>query len=232
MARPTALFFFFVRHSLRNPAHRRPSVGRRRAHLQLARRPGRHPLQVRGRFKIEKNFPGQVSFFWYHRYFSRAGHLRFAVLQCSSIQFNSLFQFTQSNTIFTVFQITAATNVADTVTPSLWAPMACQAPVLWSRTMNCTSCPVSFIADQLAVCRAISLKAELSLCLKWQLKSWNGTKGPSTHWCVKEQMQPLQKTLIKSLRGGYFRYFLIFSITKNDFLHFYQVNLPGSGLFK
>ena len=33
-------------------------------------------------------------------------------------------------------------------------------------------------------------------------------------------------------RTGHFRYFLIFSIIKNYFLHFYWVNLTGSGLFK
>ena len=32
--------------------------------------------------------------------------------------------------------------------------------------------------------------------------------------------------------AGHFRYFLIFSIIKNDLLHFFQVNLTGSGLFK
>ena len=33
-------------------------------------------------------------------------------------------------------------------------------------------------------------------------------------------------------RAGHFRYFFIFSLIKIDFLHFYQVNLTGSGLFK
>ena len=33
-------------------------------------------------------------------------------------------------------------------------------------------------------------------------------------------------------KAGHFRYFLIFSIIKNDFCIFYQVNLTGSGLFK
>ena len=34
------------------------------------------------------------------------------------------------------------------------------------------------------------------------------------------------------LRAGHFRYFLIFPIIKNNFLHFYQVILTGSGLLK
>ena len=34
------------------------------------------------------------------------------------------------------------------------------------------------------------------------------------------------------IRAGHFRYFLIFSIIKNDCLHFYQVKLTGNGLFK
>ena len=33
-------------------------------------------------------------------------------------------------------------------------------------------------------------------------------------------------------RAGHFRYFLIFSIIKTDFLLFYHVNLTGNGLFK
>ena len=33
-------------------------------------------------------------------------------------------------------------------------------------------------------------------------------------------------------RAGHLRFFLFFSIIKNDLLHFYQVKLTGSGLFK
>ena len=34
-----------------------------------------------------------------------------------------------------------------------------------------------------------------------------------------------------SVRAGHFQHFLIFSIIKNYFLHFYQINLTGSGFF-
>ena len=42
-------------------------------------------------------------------------------------------------------------------------------------------------------------------------------------WCI---------LIVRRRRAGHFWYFLIFAIIKNYFLHFYQVNLTGGGLFK
>ena len=42
----------------------------------------------------------------------------------------------------------------------------------------------------------------------------------------------MQNVTFPFLAAGHLRYFLIFLIIKNDLLHFCQVNLTGSGLFK
>ena len=84
----------------------------------------------------------------------------------------------------------------------------------------------------------MSLKKPANSHFRW--KSWplvhrNENLNPLVP--LAQQLKIRQLALAEFCRlnliwAGHFLYFLIFSLIENDFLHFYQVNLTGSGLFK